>query len=236
MGSLRRGFGLVMIWGIMALVVIIWVGRKFRPAHLGDDILKWEIFRHLRFRNAADAAAHMSYEDLEKRLWLQTGAGTTFVFACFTLSVKALGLTLTASSMISSVLSLICLIGFLRKSRTYRQITLPLFATLCRIPQSRWDMRARPWNWVKVNQKHGKLYIRLPKDWHATKLHLKSIQELVNARVTGHWTMSANTSAFLLTFTRESAPETVVVTGNEKPTFPEDWEITEKETDDNGPF
>lgn len=226
-----------MIWGLAALAVIIWVGRKFRPAHLGDDILKWEIFRHLRFKNAQDAAAHMSYEDLEKRLWMQTAGMSVFVFVSFTSIVKVLGGTLTESFLISSVLSVSCLIGFLRKSRNYRRIILPLFATLCRIPQSRWDMRARPWNWVKFTDKHGKLYIRLPKDWHATKLHLRLIAELVNARVPGHWTMNANTSAFLLTFTREGEPETVIVSGNgdsDEKTL--QWEMEDKEVSDNGPW
>lgn len=224
-----------MIWGIVTLVVIIWVGRKMRPAHLGDDILKWEIFRHLRYRNSADAAAHMSYEDLEKRLWLQiTGAYVVFAFTCL------LGLMYQGSSpiyalTISLILTTALLLVFVKRSQTYRRITLPLFATLCRIPQSRWDMRARPWNWVRVSPKKGKLWIRLPKDWHATKMHLKNIQELVNARVPGQWIMSANTSGFLLTFTRESEAETVIVTGNEKPTFPEEWEVMEKETED-GPW
>lgn len=225
-----------MFWGILALGAFIWVGRKFRPAHLGDDILKWEIFRHLRFKNAQDAAAHMSYEDLEKRLWLQiTGAFVVSVFM-FSLGILSLGSTLTFALTISLILTTALLLVFVKRSRTYRRITLPLFATLCRIPQSRWDMRARPWNWVKYTEKHGKLYIRLPKDWHATKLHLKLIAELVNARVPGRWTMSANTASFLLVFTREGVPETVIVSGNgdsDENTL--QWEMEEKEIDD-GPW
>lgn len=224
-----------MIWGIVTLVVIIWVGRKFRPAHLGDDILKWEIFRHLRFKNAQDAAAHMSYEDLEKRLWLQiTGAFVVSVFM-FSLGILSLGSTLTFALTTSLILTTALLLVFVKRSRTYRRITLPLFATLCRIPQSRWDMRSRPWNWVRVSPEKGKLWIRLPKDWHATKIHLKNIQELVNARVPGHWTMNANTSGFLLTFTRESEAETVIVTGNDKETDPLDWVVMEKDIED-GPW
>lgn len=224
-----------MIWGIVTLVVIIWVGRKFRPAHLGDDILKWEIFRHLRFKNAQVAAAHMSYEDLEKRLWLQiTGAFVVSVFM-FSLGILSLGSTLTFALTTSLILTTALLLVFVKRSRTYRRITLPLFATLCRIPQSRWDMRTRPWNWVRVSPEKGKLWIRLPKDWHATKIHLKNIQELVNARVPGHWTMNANTSGFLLTFTRESEAETVIVTGNDKETDPLDWVVMEKDIED-GPW
>lgn len=224
-----------MFWGILALGAFIWVGRKFRPAHLGDDILKWEIFRHLRFKNAQDAAAHMSYEDLEKRLWLQiTGAYVVSVFMC-SLALMSLGSTLTFALTTSLILTTVLLLVFVKRSQTYRQTTLPLFATLCRIPQSRWDMRARPWNWVRVDVKKGKLWIRLPKDWHATKLHLKAIQELVNGRVPGHWTMNANTSAFLLTFTRESEPETILVSGNGDDEKDVPWEMEEKEIDD-GPW
>lgn len=224
-----------MFWGILALGAFIWVGRKFRPAHLGDDILKWEIFRHLRYRNSADAAAHMSYEDLEKRLWLQvTGAYVVFAFTCL------LGLMYLASSpiyalTISLTLTTALLLVFVKRSKTYRRITLPLFATLCRIPQSRWDMRARPWNWVRVSPEKGKLWIRLPKDWHAGRAHLRAIQELVNARVSGVWTMTPDTANFLLTFTRESEAETVIVTGNDKETDPLDWVVMEKDIED-GPW
>lgn len=224
-----------MFWGILALSAFIWVGRKFRPAHLGDDILKWEIFRHLRFKNAQDAAAHMSYEDLEKRLWLQiTGAFVVSVFI-FSLGILSLGSTLTFALTTSLILTMVLLLVFVKRSQTYRRITLPLFATLCRIPQSRWDMRARPWNWVKVDHRHGKLYIRLPKDWHATKLQLKAIQELVNARLPGRWIMSANTATFLIAFTRESEPETILVSGNGDDEKDVPWEMEEKEIDD-GPW
>lgn len=224
-----------MFWGIAAIAVLIWVGRKLRPAHLGDDILKWEIFRHLRFKNAQDAASHMTYEDLEKRLWLQTfSVFTVFVFISL-LALRSLVNSWTISFAISLTLSVLCLLLFVKRSQTYRQITLPLFATLCRIPQSRWDMRARPWNWIRYRPTQGKLWIRLPKDWHATKLHLKLIQELVNARLPATWTMDANTSEFLLTFTRETEAETVIVTGNDKETDPEDWVVMEKEIED-GPW
>lgn len=225
-----------MLWGIAAVVVFIWVGRKLRPAHLGDDILKFELFRRLRYRNAADAAANMTYEDLEKKLWTQTGVAAVVVFVCTYLTGNALGFTSTESLWTSASILGICGIVWRKSSKTYRQITLPLFATLCRIPQSRWDMRGRPWNWVKVSPKKGKVWIRLPKDWHATKLQLKSIAELVNARIPGHWTMSVNTSGFLLTFTREVDAETVAVSGNDTPTLPiDEWIATEKEVED-GPW
>lgn len=226
-----------MIWGIMALVVIIWVGRKMRPAHLGDDILKWEIFRHLRYKNAQDASAHMSYEDLEKRQWLQFTGLTLIVFVCTSLFLGiVLDFSVTSCIMTSSVIGAIWAESLRRFTRTYRRITLPLFATLCRIPQSRWDMRARPWNWVRYSPKKGKVWIRLPKDWHATKLHLKNIQELVNARVPGQWHMNANTSGFLLSFTRESEPESILIPEPEKEDESLKWEMEDKEVSDNGPW
>lgn len=228
-----------MIWGLAAIVALIWVGRKFRPAHLGDDILKLELFRHLHFRNARDAAEHMSFEDLEKRLWTRVLAFLMCEFACMSLSLKAMGLTWTWSAWISLSLALTSLVIWVRRTTTYRQTTLPLFATLCRIPQNRWDMRARPKNWVRVDLNKGRVWIRLPKDWNATRPVLKSIGELVNARVPGTWVMEADTRKFLLTFRREVDAETVLVTGtqneddNEPATLT--WEMEEKETD-NGPW
>lgn len=224
-----------MFWGILALGAFIWVGRKFRPAHLGDDILKWEIFRHLRFKNAQDAAAHMSYEDLEKRLWMQiTGAYVVCAFMC-SLGLLSLGSSPIYALTISLILTTALLLVFVKRSRAYRQTTLPLFATLCRLPQSRWDMRARPWHWIRYRPIQGKLWIRLPKDWHATKLQLKAIQELVNARLPGRWIMSANTATFLIAFTRESEPETILVSGNGDDEKDVPWEMEEKEIDD-GPW
>lgn len=88
-----------------------------------------------------------------------------------------------------------------------------------------------------MNLKTGKTWIRLPKDWHATKPALKQIAELVNARVPGTWTMNANTGRFLLTFTRESEAETVQAYGESesKPVDVEDdFVVMDKEVTGDG--
>lgn len=237
MEHLRRESGLAVIWGLIAVVFVLWAGRKFRPAHLGDDILKLEIFRHLRYRNARDAAEHMTYEDLEKRLWIQIGAAFVGCECMFLLLTKSLADSWIFSLTISTTLMTVLLVVFVKRSRTYRLITLPLFATLCRTPQARWDMRARPWNWVKVDLNKGRVWIRLPKDWNATKPHLKAVQELVNTRVPGAWRMESDTQKFLLTFRREIEAQTVLVTGESMgqpvDNVPADFIVMDKDVEDD---
>lgn len=223
-----------MVWGLIAVAVLIWVGRNFRPAHLGNDLLKLELFRHLRFQNAREANNGMTYEDLERSLWMRVGLASVCGFA-FTLfcQLMFLGNSLTSSLTISSVISVTSLFVWLRRTREFRQTTLPLFATLCRMPQSRWDMRANPRHWVKLNHKRGQLWIRLPKDWNATAISLKFINDLVNARIDGYWKMTVNTRKFLITFSREVEAENVPVQTQDE-SFLSAAIITEKEVEEDG--
>jgi hypothetical protein len=205
------------IYAIIGIAVVLWVGRKMRPAHLGNDVLKFQIFNFLRMRNAREAANDLKYESLERRLWLQISGSIAFVYASSFLSLKDMGLSWMYCIVMSLIPSTIFGIMSVRFSRTYRLITLPLFATLCRMPQSRWDMTANPRMWVKVDLKKGRALIKLPKDWHAHKAQLKVIQDLIGTRLPGQWKMEADTRKFLLVFTLESEAETIEIPVPPKP-------------------
>lgn len=201
-----------MIYAIaVVVVVLLWAVRKSRSAHLGNDVLKFQVFQWLRHRNMREARKELTYQSLEKKLWLRISILTVCGYASSISFLKEMGLSLTSSLVISLVPTAISVLMWLRYSRTYRHITLPLFATLCRMPQSHWDMENSPRKWVRVNLQKGLVWIRLPKDWHANKRQLDVVQDLVSTRLPGSWHMTANTRKFLLTFKRESPVETIPV-------------------------
>lgn len=57
----------------------------------------------------------------------------------------------------------------------------------------------------------------------------------MNARVSGNWTMDVNARKFLITFRRESEPETILVSEPSEPQDSVEWEMEEKEFE-NGPW
>ena len=190
----------------------VWLVAKYRPRRLGDDILKLELFRHLRYKNAQDASLNMTYEEVERRQWLRITA-IGFGGSVLTFCVLAIGLKISISWSlpIATIIGILSLMLYVRRSQTFLKITLPLYVTLCRIPNSRWDLRDRPAKWVKVNLEIGKVWIHLPKDWNATPVNLKAIQSLVFSRIPDKWTMQSDTRQFLLTFTREKDAETILL-------------------------
>lgn len=221
-----------MVWLLVIAGAAVLV-FKYRPRRFGDDVLKLELFRHLRYKNSADAALHMSYEDLEKRIWNKIYLSAVGVFA---LTYFGLVSVLKISNSLSLVVALMTGTALLllsgRRSQTYRQIVLPLYVTLCRMQTARWDMRANASKWIRLDLSKGKCWIRLPKDWNASKPSLKLIADLVNARLDGHWLMRDDTATFLLTFTREPEPEIIVLPEPDMP-ITNDMIVMEKETADD---
>lgn len=227
-----------MTWLVIAGVVIV-VGRKYiRPARLGNDILKLEVFRYLHFKNSKDAVGSLSYEDLERKTWVRIVSMNLFVFACLFFGLRQIPhCGMTFSLVISSLLTLASWVISVRRTKVYRTVTLPLFSTLCLIPGSRWRLNSEPRKWVRVDYKKGKVFVRLPKDWHATKPSLKLIHDLVNARCRARWTMKADIGNFILVFSQEKEPETILIPESSEPDVNDvlDFEYTPKETGDENP-
>lgn len=218
------------MWVLLVLGVLgAW---KLRPRHIGNDVLKVEVFKwlHGQIKRNED----VEYEQLERK-WVLRFTGATFIVFGFTFLflVNNLGISTTNSGMTSLAIALIFALLYWKRSKTFRTVTLPLYATLCRIPQARWDIRRSPRNWVKVDLNKGTVLIRLPKDWHPTKPALTLIREMVNARLAGHWKLTPKTAEYLVVCEREAEFEPIPVAHD-----PEDYEFTvvEKEVEDDGPW
>lgn len=219
------------MWTIVISALIVFAIWK-RPggiARLANDTLKFEIFKELRARGKErDSKSIPSVEDMEERFTRRIVAGTAVILAIFTAMLwHPLGpWALIVGSIPSASFAAI----LWRVTSHTRNVVLPLYLTLCRMPGARWDPRGKPTKWIRISKDPGKpIFVRLPKDWHASTMGVKMVEEIVKQRVPGEWKCRVDRPRFLMTFVPTGAIAVTVGDEQERSPVPVDLEKEEFE-------
>jgi hypothetical protein len=193
------------IWIVMAIFAYWLYKRPGGIARLANDTLKFEVFKELRARGKERESKEIpSIEDMEERFTRRLVASSVSLFAIFLWISWGIG---TPWSVLIGMLpaALYATITW-KLTKHYREIVLPLYLTLCRMPGARWNPRGKPTKWLRVSKDPGKpIYVRLPKDWHAGAMQVKMVEEIVKQRVPGEWKMTVNRPKFIMVFTPTAA-------------------------------
>jgi hypothetical protein len=190
------GIGIVGYW--------IWK-RPGGIARLANDTLKFEVFKELRARGKERESREIpSIEEMEVKFT------RGIIVACVSITVFSSILLwhLMGSSgiPIGLLISALYAVTCVKLTTHTRNVVLPLYLTLCRMPGARWNPRGKPTKWLRVSKDPGKpIYVRLPKDWHAGAMQIKMVEEIVKQRVPGEWKVTVNRPKFIMTFVPTAA-------------------------------